>query len=296
MNLLDLKLRNKLYILIICLYISFYFAFYSTHLNEFIAAIERSGHPALNLLQVTVFNFISLIWQFIIAFIISFIVSYYIQNLPSIIYIMIPFILKGISFFGMICITYGITEVIHDFNKLTMSDVLSDIWSTIFLSLILIAMAFGGYAGYKINLKHDYLDQSDSEKYYFYGIPKKQWVAILLVMTPVLQFINRLTNIIIYGITNNITSANFWSNFWINFFGFELTSNFGSSYGITGIIIRIVFMFLVWGIWIQCLIYGVQTIKEKERPYRKIIIGLIFIVLPLLILVIPIIRNRDWFY
>jgi len=196
MELINLKVRNKLYILVICLYLSFYFAFISTDVNRFNDAIEKAGHPGLTLLPIVVFDIISVIWHFVIALTITAIFAYFFRQLPIVIYIVFPFILKFISFFVIVYFANGLVDLLKDY-KLIIPDILADTWSTIFIFLIILGMGLGGYVGYKIMFKHGYIEQIDAEKFYFYGIPKRQWVAILLVMTPVLRFINEITNVII---------------------------------------------------------------------------------------------------
>ena len=161
------------------------------------------------------------------------------------------------------------------------------------MSLILLAIGFGGYAGYKIRKEYNYVDKDDVEKYYFYGISKKVWVCILLSISPVLNFLTEFTNVYIYKITDKIANSR---HFWFSLFGIESVPTNDSSFEFSDLIIGVLILFFLWAIWISGLIYGVKTIKERQKPHRKLIISLIFIVLPLLVIVIPIIRNRTWFY
>ena len=113
MEFLDFRFRNKFYILIICLYISFFFAYHSSHLNVFMDAIERSGQHPLTLFQLAVFNLISVLSQFIIAFIITFIIAYYFQTLSLGMALAIPFLFRGISLVIAICCVFGVTDFIN---------------------------------------------------------------------------------------------------------------------------------------------------------------------------------------
>jgi len=52
----------------------------------------------------------------------------------------------------------------------------------------------------------------------------------------------------------------------------------------------------MWGLGGFLFLLGIEAIKNKEGRFRIIRIVAVFIVLPALIVFIPLIRNRYWFF
>ncbi len=66
--------------------------------------------------------------------------------------------------------------------------------------------------------------------------------------------------------------------------------------GLLRTLYRIFGLIVIWIIIAVAFYSAVEAIKNKNSKYRKLKIIGILIILPMLILIIPFIRNRAWFF
>jgi hypothetical protein len=108
----------------------------------------------------------------------------------------------------------------------------------------------------------------------------------------VAKFLSKLTIVQIYDVTDKLTNINFWKD------TFSLSNIFSedSARGITGLVGHIMIICLAWAIAIALFSFGLSAIRNKEANHRWVKISFSFFLVPSIILIVPIIRNRTWFF
>lgn len=135
-----------------------------------------------------------------------------------------------------------------------------------------------------------YLDVRDRDLHYLYGIPKKIWVLIIISFNPVIQFLFKFSIVYLYGFTDMVASRESWRNPLSAFVEGVLGGGF------MALIFQLLLLLAAWALAAGVFSYGLKTIRNKQAGYRYLRIVSIFVLLPLLLLVIPLVRNRTWFF
>tara|TARA_B100001964_G_C14136829_1_gene555523 strand:- start:19 stop:936 length:918 start_codon:yes stop_codon:yes gene_type:complete len=157
-----------------------------------------------------------------------------------------------------------------------------------FILAILVA-----YIAYLYAKEIEPFNEQDRDFYFIAGISKKIWVLLIISFYPIVLFLTKYTIVILYDLSANISS---WGNWKDAFSLSSLISHDSSDSGLILPFIKISSVFFLWAMALFVFIYGVETIQKKERRYRKLKMALVYVILPGLILFIPIIRNRTWFF
>ena len=123
-------------------------------------------------------------------------------------------------------------------------------------------------------------------------MPKKIWFLLLIVFKPVAIFLSELTIVQIYTVTGKITSLAFWKD------TFSLSNLFSddSARGVAGLLGHAIVVVFAWGLAVALFAFGLNAIRDKESKYRWLRICGVFVFFPLVIIVVPIVRNRTWFF
>lgn len=284
-----------MFVFLFSLFIPFnYLTFISSQLPDFQEALElhsTSGMPIyLTAFQMWTFDIISLLCDSIIVAIAVGMVSYYIKEIK--IYIALLFGLLSryivLLFFGFLLYSSEqlSTSFFADYTKYLDSRLY------ILISLQFIFTLYFSYLGFNYGRHTDYFDPKDKDLYYFCGLPKKIWLLLFISFIPVAKFLSKLTIVQIYEVTEKITSMNFWKD------TFSLGNIFSedSARGISGLLGNLGVIFFVWAIAIALFYFGLNAIRNKDAKLRWLKICSIFILLPSIITIIPIIRNRTWFF
>ncbi len=156
----------------------------------------------------------------------------------------------------------------------------------------MLSTLYFSYLGLNYGKQTDYVDSRDRDLYYFCGIPKKIWLFLFLSYNPVAKFLSKLTIVQIYDVTDKLTNMNFWKD------TFSLSNIFSedSARGITGLLGQIMIICFAWAIGVALFSFGLSAIKNKDAKHRWLKISFSVFLVPGLILIIPIIRNRTWFF
>ena len=156
-----------------------------------------------------------------------------------------------------------------------------------FLSYMLIiqitAVLIGSFIGTKIAVRFDYSDERDRAKFFFYGLSKKFWFLMTIAYNPILQFLGKLSVFAFYTASKSITEITTWPEFFS-------TGNF------VGVMIAVLIPFVLFAISLKLFSIGIEAVKNKRTRLRKFKIFTFLIVMPLLTVLIPVIRNRTWFF
>ncbi|MCD6093602.1 MAG: hypothetical protein J7J51_02260 [Candidatus Omnitrophica bacterium] len=151
------------------------------------------------------------------------------------------------------------------------------------LALQITAVLVGSFIGVKIAAKFDYLDERDRTNFFLYGLSKKFWFLMTIAYSPILGFLSKLSVLAFYTATKSITDVHNWSEFF-------------SKGHFAGVLIAILLPFVLLAVSLKLFAIGIEAVKNKQSKFRKFKIITFLIVMPLLIVLIPIIRNRTWFF
>jgi hypothetical protein len=264
----------------------------SSQLPDFQEALElrtTSGIPIyLTAFQQWTFDIISLLYDSVIVAISVGLICYFIKELKIYLALLFGFLSRYIVLLGFLLYSSQklSTSFFSDFTKHF------DLRLYILISLQLLLTLYFSYLGFNYGRRTDYFDSKDKDLYYFCGLPKKIWLLLLISFTPVAKFLSKLTIVQIYDVTDKITNINFWKDT----FSFSNIFSEDSARGLTGMLGHIMAICFAWAIAITLFSLGVNAIRDKESKHRWLKISSIFILVPGTIVIIPIIRNRTWFF
>jgi len=159
-------------------------------------------------------------------------------------------------------------------------------WPDSFLYMVsaqIVTVLIGAFLGAKIAAKFDYSDEKDKSKFYFCGFSKKFWILMTIAYNPILQFLNKLSVFYFYTASKTISGVTNWAE------------SFGNGQVITILIIMLI-PFVLLATSLKVFAIGIEAVKDKNARFGKFKIIAILIGMPLLIILIPIIRNRTWFF
>ena len=145
------------------------------------------------------------------------------------------------------------------------------------------SVLIGAFIGTKIAAKFDYSDERDKNKFFFCGLSKKFWIVMTIAYNPILQLLNKLSVFYFYTASKTISGVTNWSE------------SFGNGQAITILMIMVI-PFVLLATSLKVFAIGIEAVKDKTAKFRRFKIATILIVIPLLIVLIPIIRNRTWFF
>jgi hypothetical protein len=148
------------------------------------------------------------------------------------------------------------------------------------------------YIGAIYGQQAKYLDPRDEDLWYLGGVPKKIWFLLLIASQPIAKFLSELTIVQIYTVTNKITSMAFWKDT----FSFSNVFSDDSARGVTGLLGHAIVIVFAWGLAVALFSFGLHAIRAKEIKYRWLRICAVFVFLPVVIIIVPILRNRTWFF
>jgi hypothetical protein len=166
-----------------------------------------------------------------------------------------------------------------------------DLRISILTALHIVAAIYASYLGWTYGRMREYADPRDEQLGYVGGVSKKIWALLTIAWNPIVRFVTRLSLVLMYALSANIGSPKSWFNTisCIQVVGHNNTSD-------TGVLTPLFTLIMVWGLATYIFLLGIAMLRKKERRFRWLSIILIFVVLPIVSLAIPLIRNRDWFF
>lgn len=284
--------KNIIFVFLFSVFISFNFlTFISSQLPKFQEALQfrsASGIPIyLTTFQLWSFNIVSLLCDSIIIAISVGIVGYYIKEMKVYLALLFGLLLRYLMLIGtLLYYAARFSSLLNEIPKRLDSGLY------ILISLQVLSTLYFSYLGLNYGKRTNYFNTKDKDLFYFLGIRKKIWLLLFISYTPVVRFLSKLTIVQIYHFTNKITSMKFWKDT----FSLSNILSEDSASGFTELVGHIMVIFIVWALAIALFSFGVNAIRNKDARYRWIRISSIFILIPCIISIIPIIRNRTWFF
>jgi len=151
------------------------------------------------------------------------------------------------------------------------------------LIIQVIAVLIGSFIGAKIAARFDYSDERDKTNFFFYGLSKKFWFLMTIAYNPILGFLNKLSVFAFYTASKSMSEVINWTEF------------FSKGY-VVGVLIVVLIPFVLLATSLKLFAIGIEAVKNKKARFRRFKIVTFLIVMPLLTVLIPIIRNRTWFF
>lgn len=267
----------------------------SSGIPDFQDALEYrsvSGIPIyLTVFQQWTFDSVSLICDGLLVSIGVGLLFYFIKGLPT--YAGLLFGLLSRYALSLVLLLYVFIRVlVRDPTSLREMANLHDSRLEIMLALQFISTLCFSYMGALYGKRAAYFDPTDRDLGYLGGVPKKVWFLLLIASRPVVEFLSRLTIVQIYDVTGKITSMKFWRD------TFSLSNLFSddSARGVTGLLGHLIVIFFAWAIAASLFAFGLNAIRDKQVKHRWLRICAVFAFIPAVIIVVPILRNRTWFF
>jgi len=159
-------------------------------------------------------------------------------------------------------------------------------WPDSLLYMIVIqitAVLIGSFIGVKIASRFGYSAEKDKTHFFFYGMSKKFWFLMTIIYNPILGFSNKLSVFAFYTASKSMSEVTNWAEF------------FSKGY-VVGVLIVLLIPFVLIATSLKLFAIGIEAVKNKQAKFRKFKIITFLIAMPLLTVLIPIIRNRTWFF
>lgn len=288
-----MKKKRMVYTLLFCVWIGInYLNLFGHYAQEMADSFMLYREPPLyfSTFQMWFFNLLNIVVDSIFIAIATGIFAYHYRELKTwhyvvlalfvryhLLVIILPFALWNNSLSELIAITSETTAT----------------YELAAVALIQLALAiFAAFVGMSYGRNADYLDDKDEELGYIGGVSKKTWAVLTLVFNPVARFSTKLSLVILYQFSNDVSSGEYWKATLSNLFA----TDENAPGGVITLLGRFLVVWLIWCATIFIFYFGIQTIRNKEANYRLLKILSIFVALPTAMLVIPIIRNQTWFF
>jgi hypothetical protein len=263
-------------------------------MNDFREAVNQSSNSQNELLPMTEFqnwfmDVFGLLFNSIIIFCITWIFAYFFPDSK-------PFYIVSFGIFigFVVPIIPLLIVAIFDHSLTIISDLYPDSSTRFYILLFinLLILTISSIWGTSEGLNSLYYCEKDEKSYYLFGVSKKIWLLLLIAYNPVVIFLTKFTIRSLVRFTDIISSKDFWENI----FSFSNWLSGSSNSGLLGLLLQIFSILIIWGLSIALFSYGLKAIEKRNSNYRILRIIIVFVVIPLMIVLIPIIRNRDWFF
>ncbi len=84
--------------------------------------------------------------------------------------------------------------------------------------------------------------------------------------------------------------------FWKDTFSLPNLLSEDSARGVTGLLGHVMVTVFAWGIAVTLFSFGLNAIRNQQVKHRWLRICAVFVFLPVVIIVVPVITNRTWFF
>lgn len=268
------SIRQISFAVIFLLYLGFS---YFTNIGHVIAAFHERSLELEIFISEFQSNFIDslmYIFDFICSMFFVGLFAYWFKRLRTWIYLLAGLLMK----YGLALLMIGFFIVKGQFSEGDWPE------SLLYILLIqIVAVLIGSFVGTKIAARFDYSDERDKTNFFFYGLSKKFWFLMTIAYNPILGFLNKLSVFAFYTASKSISDITNWSEF------------FSKGY-VMGVLIVVLIPFVLLATSLKLFAIGIEAVKNKQAKFRKFKIATFLIVMPLLAVLIPIIRNRTWFF
>jgi len=266
--------RQIIFAVIFLLYLSLS---YFTTIGHVIEAFHERAlelEMVISEFQDNFINSLIYIFDFIFSMLFVGLVVYWFRGLKTWLYLLIGLLLK----YWIPLLIVGILAFTGQFG--------AGEWPEGLLSMIviqLVAVLSGSFLGVKIARRFNYADKKDKTNFFFYGLSKKFWFLMTIAYNPILDFLSKLSVFAFYTSSKTISDITNWEEF------------FSKGY-VWGILIAVLIPFVLLAVSLKLFAIGIEAVKNKQAKFRKFKIITILILVPILIVLIPILRNRTWFF
>ncbi len=252
--------------------------------------IDREKPILLSRFQVWLFNFLGLVFDSVWIAVATGIFAYRVKDRPTWQYVAYGLFLRYSPLFFLMPLFLW-KNSLSDLLR-AMTERVSGVELAI-QAMLQLGLAVGAaIIGAKYGKETPELDVRDGERGYINGVSKKVWALLILSFAPVVRFVTELSIVLIYKFSRDVTSSEYWKATWSNlFWGDEDADG-----GVWRLIFNFMFIWIAWAITAGVFFWGADAIKNRETEYRILKIVAVFVLIPVAIVGIPLLRNRTWFF
>lgn len=234
-------------------------SFASFHDTLFLSALntpEGKPIPFLTPLMFWVYSILGIIFDAIIVSLVTALTIHFFPRLNN----KILFLIGLIAFlFG----SYTIWELIDN--------------GFVFLIVRFIIIMFAVFYGYTYVEELLFDPEEATDSFNIGGVKKRIWVLLIVAFNPIVLFLIKMSIILTYSLLASLSTSTLFDS-------------------LDSIVIKLGGMCIFWFFALFLFSYGFQSIQNKNAAYRHLRIVIVFVVIPLIIVLVPLIRNQGWFF
>ncbi len=271
-----------------------YFGLWNKLFDEFDLVLSyRAEIPIyLTTFQYWLFDISGILFESIfLAFIVA-LFSYHYRDYKVYQYLIFGFIIRYFFVvFWLVIYNQSIYSIMLEFKEI------AELRMYILVFIQAVFTIFASYVGYSYGVKQGYYDENDYELGYIAGISKKTWVLLIISINPAIQVLTKYTIVALYRFSIHLVSLSI-----LDFLPFvEIVAETQSvehvpENGLWEILSPLLSIPIAWMIGGALFLYGKNAIGNKNSNLRYLKILVIFVVIPILLVAIPVSRNRTWLY
>ena len=287
-----MKQKRMLYTILFCLWIGVNYLGVWGNLSQDMAdrlAFDLDEPIFLSTFQLWVFNVFNVVFDSLFIAVAVGIFAYHYRKYKSFHYILLGLCMRYFLFAFFLTLS-----LYHN----SFSSILDQTWEVVAKHefYILAAIQFScailaSYVGMSYGRDAEYLHETDERLGYLAGSSKKLWALLMLVYNSVVQLATKFSLVNVYNLSKKVSSSDYWDYSLSN-----LLSGEDDETGITGIIISLAVLAITWIVTFGLFYWGICTIRDKDASYRRWKIVGIFVLIPVSVIAIPLIRNRTFFF
>lgn len=271
---------------LLCLWFTcFYLTTWGSQSQEF---IDSASLEYVTTFRLWLLNILSVLFDSLVIFVAVFAFAYHHRGRHLIYYIIVGLLCRYLLNIAVLLYFVSASQIIATLREH------GDFQQYLLGGLVLLGTIVASCLATSYARNTPYCDERDEQLGYILGVGKKWWALLLFAFRPVIVFTTRLSVVLVYQIAADISSAKYWKD--------SLSCSCSDVFadpndyhgGLTGVLVKVGALVGVWGATLGLFGWGVNSIADKTTSNRAFKISLVFVLVPVLILVIPIIRNRTW--
>lgn len=285
-----MKKTRMLYTILFCLWIGInYFGIWADAAQRMAENLSDRDNPIyLSTFQVWFFRILSQVLDAVFVAVATGIFAYHYRYLKASRYVALALLVRYFTVLLLLPFAlwkHSLSEVITSIRETAPTHELI-VGGLIQLSLVV----FAAFVGVSYGRHADYLDDRDETLGFLGGVSKKVWALLMILFNPVARFVGELSLVFMYKFSRDVASAAYWKATVSN------PSDSSASGGVFGLIFNFLLVWLLCATGFAIFYFGVQTVRNRDAKYRWLKIMAIYAALPAVIVVIPLVRNRTWFF
>jgi hypothetical protein len=289
--------RKVAYTLLFCIYVGCNcFGTFVGHAADFSEILAFSDEPpfGFSTFQMWIFIVLGAIWDALFVTALTALLAYHWRGQPTHRYILLGLGLRGLP---------SVVLLLLNLRNHSPSDIVSHLleWNSPVellgsYSIQLAVAVYGAFCGACYGRDAEFMDAKDEDNGYIGGVSKRVWAVIVLLLNPITNLVCKLTIVLVFSFLEDITSAEFWRHWWDTLCETAPEDERRGASVLMRPLAPLFFLAVTWAIPLALIGYGCHSLCDKDEPWRKVKLFVIFVALPVAVVAIPLIRNRTWVF